>query len=89
MDCFEKTVLVRFTNKFPKKFLKMAKIKLLDCGNIYKYTSFYQAIYNHIYSFTTKNSKLSIKAAGIFLQITIFFNISIIYTRIILAIELK
>lgn len=53
----------------------MAKTKLLDYKNIYKYISIYQMAYNKIYNFTTKDLDFSTKKTDIFLQVAMLLNI--------------
>lgn len=72
-----------------KKLLKTAKTKLLECKDIYKYTSIYQAAYNHICSLTTEDLDLITKEAGMLLQAVMLLNMSNKYVRIVLTIELE
>lgn len=70
-------------NGHPRKLLEIAKIKLLDCKNIYKYTSTYQTAYGQIYSFTVEELDLNIRNTNMLLQAAMLMNIGNKYVRIV------
>lgn len=72
-----------------KKFLKIGQTKLLDCKDIYKYTTIYQFAYNQIYSFIIKKSDRNTKSVDILLQVIILINMGTKYVKIISTKELK
>lgn len=72
-----------------KKIVKVIKIKLSNCKNIKKYTSFYYKAENNICNRVSKNFKMTILATSMLLQEALYQNMRAKYADIFSIIELK
>lgn len=67
----------------------MTKIKLLNCKDIYKYASIYQAVYKHTCDFTISKLDLITKRINMLVQVAMLLNTRNKYIEIISIVELE